>query len=249
MRRFVLAVLLVASAQPAFAQSGFVDGPWLGRVRISLSAGLALDAKGFSQTSTLFENVEDTPVTAVIGQGSLPFFDVGLAVPVGGPIGLNFAFSALMADGTAAITADVPHPFFFDQPRSVSGDASLQRMEMGIHAGLAYIVAAGPIDLIVSGGATLFRLQQDIVTDIVVNETYPFDSATLAGVTLTEVSASKIGYHAAADLTWRFNRVWGLGALVRYSRADVPLAFGDVDAGLHEAGGLQAAAGLRFIIP
>lgn len=251
MRRSIVAVALALCAQPAFAQARFGDdGPWLGRARISLSAGLQPDGRGSSQETTLQINVEDTPLTAVVANGLAPFFDVGLAVPIAGSLGLTFGFSALITEGTAAVNAQVPHPFFFNQPRTVSGNASgLQRMEMGAHAGLGYLVAAGQIDLLISGGASLFRLQQDIVTDIAVNEEYPYDSATFAGATLSETSASYIGYHAAADLTWRFSRVWGIGVLVRYSRADVPLVTSDVDTGTVVAGGLEAAAGLRFIIP
>ncbi len=244
MRALLIGGLLVAAATPAFAQDA-----WGGRARLAISAGLQPEAQGFSQSAELLKHIEATPLTAVRDEGSAPFLDVGVIVPVGGRFGVNVAFSALSTSGTAAVNAGIPHPFFFETLRPVSGDASLERMEMALHGGLAFLVGGGPVDVVVSGGASWFRLRQDLVTDVEFDEAYPYDTASFVSATLSEVTTSKAGYHGAADFTWRLSRVWGIGALLRYSRAEIPLTAGDVEAVPVKVGGLQIAAGLRLTIP
>ncbi|MGE0702418.1 MAG: hypothetical protein AB7F99_08100 [Vicinamibacterales bacterium] len=244
MRVLLLSALMAIAAQPAFAQ-----GPWLGRARLGLSAGLQPEAKGFSQVSTLVEYVEPAPLTISRDEGGAPFFDIGVAFPLAGRLGGSVALSALSTDGAATLQAGIPHPFFFDALRPISGNVNIQRNELAVHAGVGVLVGGGPLDLIVSGGPSFFRVRQDVVTAVDYEEAYPYDSASFVSATLSEASASKVGYHAALDLTWRFSRVWGLGALVRYARAEVPLVAGDIEAEPMKVGGLQAAAGLRLIFP
>jgi hypothetical protein len=245
MRVLLPTLVLALTAQPLFAQ-----GVWLGRARLSISAGLQPDAKGFSQTSTLTEYVEPAPISVTRGEGGAPIFDIGVAFPVAGPVGVSVAFSALNTDGVATLDAGIPHPFFFDALRQIRGDVNIQRTEMALHAGLAYLVAAGgPVDVIISGGASYFRVRQDLVTDVEFAEEYPYESADFVSASLSEANEAKLGYHAAVDVTWRLSRVWGVGALLRYAAADVPLLAGGVEAVSEKAGGFQAAAGLRLIFP
>jgi len=244
MRALLLAVAMAMVAQPAFAQS-----PWLGRARLALSAGVQPEAKGFSQTSTLVEYVEPALLSMTRDEGGAPLFDIGVAFPLTGRLGASVGLSALSTDGAAALQAGIPHPFFFDAPRPISGDVNIQRNELALHAGVGVLVGGGALDVFVSGGPSIFRVKQDVVTGVEYDEAYPFDSATFVSATLSEASASKVGYHAALDVTWRFSRAWGLGALVRYTRAEVPLDAGGIEADSVKVGGLQAAAGLRLIVP
>jgi len=242
MRSILVAAMVLAAVHPAVAQ----EDAWGGRARVSVSAGLQPEAKGFSQESTLVDYVEEAPVRAVLEQGGAPFFDIGLTVPIRNRVGLHVALSSMTAEGTAAIEAGIPHPFFFNTPRLVSGEATLERRELALHGGLAVLLGGEPVDVTISGGATYFRIRQDLVTDVEFDEAYPFDTATFVSATLSEAEASKVGYYASADLTWRISRVFGIGALVRWSRAEIPLSVDDVEAAPVTVGGLQAAAGIRL---
>lgn len=244
MRLLLLATALTTLSVPALAQS-----PWGGRARLALSAGLQPEGKGFSQTSELVAYVEPAPVTAALQEGVAPLFDIGVAFPVSGRFGANAAFSSLNASGAGTVAASIPHPFFFDALRPVSGVASLDRTEMALHGGLAYLAGNGPFDVLMSGGASWFRIRQTLVTDIEVDETYPFDTASFVSATVSEANASTFGYHAAADFTWRLSEAWGIGALVRYSSAEASLEAADVETVPATVGGFQAALGLRVIFP
>ena len=75
---------------------------------------------------------------------------------------------------------------------------------------------------------------------------YPYDSVAIAGVITAERTGTVFGYHAGADVSYFFNQSVGVGGGARYSRATIKFS---EDAGATTdgvAGGIEAAAGLRF---
>ena len=96
--------------------------------------------------------------------------------------------------------------------------------------------------LAIAGGPSWFSVGQDLVSDVTVTQTYPYDTATFASATITHRSGSRIGFNAGADLTYRLRRHVGLGFGVTYSRASIPLD----DTLTVEAGGARVGGGLRF---
>lgn len=105
-----------------------------------------------------------------------------------------------------------------------------------------YLMAARPVEIAVMGGLTAFNVEQDLVADVAYAQAFPYDTASFAQAVLTPQRNSKAGYHVGVDFTWKFVPRWGIGGLVRYSRASVPL-----NGTLIDAGGLQAGGGLRVM--
>jgi hypothetical protein len=244
MRGLLIGLVLALGIQPAFAQTD-----WNGRGRLSLSAGLQPDAGGFAEETSVVKNLEAAPITANLAAAGSPFFDVGVAIRLVGNLGVGLAVSNVNAEDDAAVTAEIPHPFFFSRPRFITGEASgLRRAELGVHTDLVYLVAVSDrVDLLLQGGATFFQVKQDLVSDVTYNESYPFDEASFSSATKVQVSDSKAGYNAGVDVTWKLSPRWGVGGLVRFSRARVPLEVDGVTAATVDVGGLQAAGGLRVV--
>jgi hypothetical protein len=243
MRLLVLGLfgLLAVGSQPAFAQPA-----WAGRVRVAVNAGAQLGSDDLVESFTIEKNTEPAPILVEASRTTFPAFDASMTVRAVGPIGLGVAVSYLSGETTGELTADLPHPFFFDQLRRVSGTRSLERSEFVTHTNLAVLAEWSRVEVILSGGASFFAVDQDVVSDVVYEEEYPFDSATFSSATVSRVSASKVGYNLGADLAWKIGRGWGVGGMVRFSRARIPLAVSGVDVGTLDAGGVQAAGGLRF---
>lgn len=242
MRALLASVAIVATIQPALAQDG-----WRGRV--SVSAGLQPDSAALAQQTSVLDYLEPTDIAADLPGRGVPFYDVSLAVRVAGNLGVAFGVSGLSTTGDAGVTAAVPHPFFFDRPRSISGEAfGLRRVETGLHVGVAYLVAASDrADIMVLGGATQFRVRQDLVSDVTFSEAYPYDTATFSTAQVVRQNASRLGYHVGLDVTWKLAPRWGVGALVRFARAKVPFEVNGAETGTVDAGGLQAGGGVRVI--
>jgi hypothetical protein len=217
--------------------------------RVSLSVGAQADTTRMSQSMSLEKYVEPAPVTAGLPTSLAPFFDAGIAVPLIRNLGVGLAVSYASGRGDAEVHAEIPHPFYFDQHRSITGRVpGVNHRELSAHGDLVYMVVLTRIDLMLSGGASFFRVGQDLVSDVSHSDAYPYDTATFSGATVTHVTESRLGYNGGVDVTWKVSPMWGVGGLVRFARARVPFHIGEVDAGAATVGGFQAGLGLRFIV-
>ncbi len=89
-------------------------------------------------------------------------------------------------------------------------------------------------------------MEQKVVADLTVTETYPYDTVTIAPGARSGISERAVVFHLGADATWYFARRLGAGALVRYTTARKSVAIGSGESFDLEAGGLQLGVGLRF---
>src|SRR5262245_44459921 len=232
-------IMCALAATPLWAQQSSVRTE---RVRAAFNIGTQADSAGLSQSLSLVKYAEGSPISADLSAASVPWLDGGATIRVFRNIGAGIAFSGASRTGDASVTASIPHPFFFSQNRSIEGTASLQHRELATHVSAVYLTFIGKMDVAIAGGLSVFNLKQDVVSDVVFGQVYPYDTATFTSAELNRQQSSKTGYHGSADLTWRLAPRWGIGGLLRYSRASVPLNGVTID-----AGGLQAGGGVRVM--
>ena len=92
-----------------------------------------------------------------------------------------------------------------------------------------------------------FDVEQTLVSDILFEETYPYDTATFSSAPTVLRSVTAVGFHTGVDLATYLTPTVGVGALVRFSRAMVDLARPDGGGMLAvETGGLHVGGGLRL---
>ena len=141
--------------------------------------------------------------------------------------GVGLTYHDKPGDGT--VTASVPHPFFFNQPRSVSGQATgLGRSELGINFDAVWLApAADRVQLLLLAGPSVIRVTQELVTDISVRSSYPFDQATFDSVASSQQTKSSLGFNAGADLAYMFTSRIGVGGSIQYSHARATLSAAD----------------------
>ena len=149
--------------------------------------------------------------------------------------------------GSSAITAQLPHPFFDNTLRPVDGTARATRSEAGVHLLLGWMLpVTSRVRVLLTAGPSVLNVQQLLVTDVTYSEAYPYDTALFTGTANRTASHSAAGYNAGADLFWMFSRTLGAGALIQATHARAHLSDGDRSVSAN-AGGAQAAAGLRFL--
>ena len=234
--------LAAASARPVLAQA-----PWTDRGFVSLNVGAQLNTELLSQSVPLDAYLEEATLRAAIPNQSVLAFDAGGTLRLWRNIGVSLALSRMAHTGRAEVEAAVPHPFYFNRPRTVDGDVpGVSRREVAVHTGAVYVVVSQLLNVAVFGGPSFFDVEQVFVTELAVQETYPYDSAGFAGASVARAAGTKLGFNAGADVTWRFASRWGVGGTLRFSRASVPVAADAVDFGSVEAGGLQGGAGVRM---
>ena len=217
------------------------------RVTLAVSAGVQAAAGALSDQITIDRNVETETIEVTYPHQPGVLIDVGGRVRVWQRLGVGIAMGHVTGEGTADVSASVPHPFFFNQPRTVTGkQAGMAREETALHVQVQYTVpAAKRVRIVLGAGPSRIKLTQDVVDEITITEAYPYDAAAFGSAATKGATASVTGFNAGVDVTWHLSRSFGFGGLVRYTRADADL---DVRPGhtlAAKAGGAQAAAGIR----
>jgi hypothetical protein len=235
---FFLILFSTGTALAAGAQSAWTDR---GYVNVS---GWFQPTANFSNTVHPIDFVEASVVDTSYKTGSIPGFEAGGGVRVWRNLAVGLDVSRFSKSTRGAVSAQIPHPFFFNRARAVSGDASgLTRDETAAHLQALWMVPMhNRWQLALAGGPSWFSVGQDLVSGVTVTETYPYDTATFSATTAAHRSRSRLGFNAGGDVSYRLRRHVGLGVGISYSHASVPLD----DTLTVDAGGPHVAGGLRF---
>lgn len=233
----------LALAVPASAQSARAHG-----VVIDLNAGAQIASDALSDRFEFERNAETA--TADVKYPAKPgvLVDGGVGFRLWKRLGAGVSVSYVARDGSADVDARIPHPFVFQQPRTVTGTQdSIAGTETGVHAQVQYTVEASPrISFVLAGGPSWISVSQELVKEVQYSETYPYDTATFLGASASRSTASAAGANASIDFRWMFQHRLGVGALVRFTRAKVTLDAENNRRVTMNAGGVQAGVGLRF---
>ena len=237
--------LMLLSSQ-AFAQAL----PWEGRGFVNVNLGMQVKSTSLVTANETFGPIYDESgklTTAQTIDSQAPFFDIGAGVRLFGNFGAGVSYSRLSTEGSAVVTATVPSPLVYDQPRTANSTATgLKHVEQGYHFQAVWMLpVTDKFDVVFSAGPTLFQLEQDVVASPQISEVGPpYTTVNMTTSTVT-VSDSQIGFNVGADLTYRFANNVGVGAMVRYAGATVGLTPEGGSALDVKVGGFQLGGGLR----
>ena len=166
-----LAVCLVAVALAVSVSSPAVAQDWPERVHISVNGAFQAATNDFSDRFE-FERYLETGSTEVDSPVQSGFvFDAGGGYRLWKNLAAGVAVSYFTRSDTASTASSFPHPFFFNQPRAVEGDATgVTRTETAVHVQAMYLVnpggPGGRLRVVMSGGPSLFTVEQDLVTEV-----------------------------------------------------------------------------------
>ncbi len=219
------------------------------RVHIDVDGSYQSHTFSFSDTRQDAWLQETRSWTADYDVKSGPSVLVGGGVRVWRQLIVRASYSEFSDTNAALITGTVPHPFFFNQNRSISGtEGALKQREDVIDIGAAWLIPINRrLDVRAFGGPSFFQLKRDLLTDVTYRDAYPYDTAEFSGVSRTQIKDSTTGFHVGADVTYRITGVLGVGGTVRYSHATFTMTSPADAASLSiDAGGLQVGGGLRL---
>jgi hypothetical protein len=220
------------------AETGYVD----------INVGLQATSTAFDITTHPLTFVEPATVQTTYSVKGAREFDVGGGVRVTHRLAVGGSISKFEKGGNVTVDAQVPHPFFFDRARKVSGTAdNLSRLETGFHGKVVFIAPVGAgWEVLVSGGPSFFQVEQDLVEDIKIKETYPYDTASFDTAVAKRHSSSGLGFNVGADVTRLLTTHIGVGAAVGISRAKLHFDTFSDPTREFDVGGTRVGGGLRF---
>lgn len=213
------------------------------RAYISINAGAQLTRSDFTGDLTFPLYGESAGVDTRYDVPAGPLVDIGAGVRVAGGLAVGASVMRYQQRGSATIDARLPHPLLPETQRALTETAvDLDRAETAIHTYVAWLVPAGDrVTVAILGGPSFFRLEQDTVSGLDLDEAYPFDEVSLRGIRTVREEESTTGFSVGTDVIYRLTRSVGVGGIARYSR-------GALDAGGDgRAGGLQLSGGLRVV--
>ena len=239
-------LLVVAMAAPAFAQAR--RPPREPRSFLAVNGGVQSIAS-MTDSFTFEQYAEDGTIRAEYPGHTALLLDVSAGVRIWQRLGLAAGVTRASGSRDVAVNAEVPHPFFIDRHRPVEGTATdVSRDETAVHVQLYWEPRlSGRMRVRLFAGPSIIDVTQDVVDGVDVTENYPFDDAAFARARVGRASASGIGGHAGADLSWMVTRQLGAGVLLRYSRAGLDLNAPASRTVSSDAGGFQAGLGVRVM--
>ncbi|HZP47145.1 MAG TPA: hypothetical protein VFB07_01325 [Vicinamibacterales bacterium] len=224
---------------PADAQTADVERGYITAAADFLGAG-----SGFTDEIHPIDFGEAATVAGSYQVKFAPGFAVGGGARVWRRLALGVEAGRVSHGNTADVSAQVPHPFFFNKPRAVTGSASgLDRAELAVHVIASWVApVADRWQLSVGGGPSWITVDQAVISDVTVTQTYPYDTATFAGAVTRKASKGHVGVNAGVEAAYLLRPRAALAFGARFSHAHVPLT----DTASTDAGGLHATAGLRL---
>jgi hypothetical protein len=155
----------------------------------------------------------------------------------------------------ADVSLSVPHPYYYNRAATDSNQTKdkLQYTEGAVHLQLIVAVPSSnrrfAARLFV--GPTHFQAKGDAVADLTYDQAWigTGNAVAITGYDSKKVEKSTWGFHVGGDLSYFFNRIVGLGAMLRISRGSATIDDSGVLANEPmkvKLGGVQAGAGLRL---
>lgn len=239
MTKRVVAVIVIGAGLLSASEAHAQTLRWTDRLFLNASGGIQTGTETVA-TSLSFPIYEETAlVDTTRDVKSSPLWDVtgGLRVWKNFAVAVSVSGRTANTDGT--LVASIPHPVFFDRPRSVAGSVSdMKHSEVwtSLLFGWMYPVT-DKIEVMVMAGPTAAFVKHEIVTGVTVTEgTVP----TLT-VDLESIDKSPWGVMAGVDGRYQITGKIGAGVFLRYAAAKANLT----PAIKLDLGGFQVGAGVR----
>jgi len=244
--------LLPAAASLWLIPAVAVAQSWQGRVlidaNVATTSGGATFTDNFTYKHPYSADIpgEEASVETTFKIPNPVLFEGGVLVRVFRNLAAGVAYYQASSTNDLNITARIPHPFLVAHHRTVEGSMPVRHEQSGLHLNAAYVVpATRRLYLAASGGPTYFTVKHRVVNSIAITESYPYDEASFASADVQPLTSSGWGFNAALDVGWMFNRHFGAGALVRYSKATLLLEPTAREPLEIEVGGVHAGIGAR----
>ena len=217
------------------------------RVSLAVNGVYQATANPFRDAKSFRENAEDGRFDTDYTVEGGPAFDVSGAVALWRRLAIGVGVSRFRRTTPVSFSASVPHPFFFNRPRTIEADVGgLAREEVAMHLQARGVFDVSTrVQVTLFGGPTWFRVRQPVVVDFEYAEVYPYDAITFQRAETVSETTPKAAFNVGGDVAYFFARRIGVGGSVRLASASVDLPSAGGGTRRVTVGGVQAGAGMR----
>ena len=225
MKQSVLVLLVVCGVCAGVAKDANAQGgTWADRGYVNIGFGVESGSSSLTDTKNLVIYEEPATITSNTTWTSGSLVDAGFGLRVWRNLTVGVAYHQEENDTDSQITGSIPSPIFFNRPRTLDQDVVLERKEKAAHLVFGWVVPIGTkFDVLVSGGPSFFRLEQDAVNDVEIGERGQPFTEVVARPTIETRKKSLTGFNVGADATyiiWSNDDVrFGAGGFIRFTQA------------------------------
>ncbi len=246
----ILALAGLTAAQDVQPVSGITGNAAKGesRLEIGLAFAQTLSTSSFNASQTVRDYAEDGTFNSAyrVGKASGGGFD--LQYNLGRTFGLRVGAQTFSRKSTADFTAQIPHPFFFGRPRTVSGrESGLGFSEAAYSLTAVYRAGSGKWKLNLEGGPAFFSVNATVAEKVNYADVYPYDTASYSGIASTRKKISPLGFAVGLEVGRELAPSVLVVAQGRFSQASGNLDLNGQTVKV-KAGGAQVRVGLRFVL-
>jgi hypothetical protein len=228
MNKSVVTLLIVCGVFAGTARQASAQGAtWADRGYINIGWGVesGSSAMSDSRTGIIYDETATVTSSSTFSSGSL--FDVGMGVRIFRNLTVGASYHQEQNDTEGRLTGSIPSPVVFNRPRTLDQAVpGLERKEKAVHLQFGLVVPIREnFDVLVYGGPSFFRMEQDVVSDLTLGE--QGNNAVVAQPSIATRKKSETGYNIGADATyilWQNDSVRiGAGGFVRFTQASTEI--------------------------
>ncbi len=244
---FLSIVALVIAASGSAQESPAPGEERERRIRILVNGLYNPTDIGFTDSSTFTSFLEERRSSRTYDGGKGVLFEVGAIVGITKVLGVMGSLELYQSHFEGAFEESLPHPLYFEQPRTVAGDVTgLEYEEKAVHLDAVYTREFPRFTVDVFGGPSFFFTNTEVLDTVTTASEYPFDEVTVRSTTSRKLDDSPVGFNAGGALTWRLTEVIGVAFQARYSHATLGIAREGGAAIELDAGGFRIGGGIRL---
>ena len=243
---FAVCSLVILVARETAAQ----PLPWTDRGYFNLNVGFESSSDDFADDASRPTYDETMTFSTAQSIDSGAFFDFSAGARVWRNVSVGIGFHQGSTNSDATVQGAVPHPQFFNRPRSFTATVTdLERSERAIHVQLGYmIIVSDRMTAHLMLGPSFFKVRQNVISDVTFTENSGFTSVNVSP-TVSERVDSPVGFNIGADLAFQVAEVnsvkLGAGLLLRYAAAKADILLLD-DTAESDLGGFHVGLGARI---
>lgn len=225
MKQSVLMLVVMFGVCAGVAKDANAQGAtWADRGYVNIGFGVESGSSSITDTKNLVIYEEAATVTSNTTWTSGSLVDAAFGLRVWRNMTVGVAYHQEENDADGELTGTIPSPIFFNRPRTLSQEVVLERKEKAAHVVIGWAVTISEkFDVLVSGGPSFFRLEQDVVANVEIGERGSPFTEVVARPTIETRKKSLAGFNVGADATyilWSNDDVRvGAGGFVRFTQA------------------------------
>jgi hypothetical protein len=246
LRTMVALAMVPIGAASLHAQERAASPPRREHGFVTAGFGAQTRTAGFTDVRVVPLHAEDATFETRYRARGGTAFGLGGGARVWRGVWVGGAWASTSHRHDVAASASLPHPFRFNEPRTIEGSrGDLKREETSLHLQVMYRVRiASRVTVGVFAGPSWIRSTRSLVKEVRYDEAYPYDSAAFEGMSIVNASATgrTVGYGAAVSV----EVVGPLSVGIEVRRAGVDVSFENPTGGTLRAavGGTQALGGV-----